>query len=234
VKPVLCVSHEPSVTPGIAAEVFDELGVPFRVLRAWEEAQWPAPEDVSGVVVFGGDMNADAVAEYPFLTQVRALIAAAVDQGVPTLGICLGAQIMARALGGAVRRSPRVELGFGHLDATEAGRLDPVLGVFADDVAVFQWHEDSFDLPPGAALLFRGGGFVQAFRCGASAYGTQFHFEVTEADIAAWIEATPPDRLQGYWGWSREALLDEVGCNLAAQQNAGRDAFRSFAALLGG
>ncbi|MDP9224920.1 MAG: type 1 glutamine amidotransferase [Actinomycetota bacterium] len=231
-EPVVCVSHEPSVTPGIAVEVFGELGVPLRVMRAWEEVQWPAPDAMSGLVVLGGDMNADALDAYPFLKRVRALVSAAIGRGLPTLGICLGAQIMTRALGGVVRRSPRVELGFGPLDATDEGRRDPVFGVFADDVAVFQWHEDTFDLPPGATLLLRGGGLVQAFRYGPAAYAAQFHFEVTQADIAAWIEDTPPDRLQDYWGWSAEALLEAAHSQLPAQQHAGRDAFRRFAMLL--
>ncbi len=228
----MCVSHEPSVSPGIAAEVFGELGVPLRLMRAWEETQWPAQESLSGLVVLGGDMNADALDAYPFLKEVRAFVAAAIARGLPTLGICLGAQIMARALGGVVRRSPRVELGFAPLDATDEGRRDPVFGVFADDVAVFQWHEDTFDLPPGATLLLRGGGLVQGFRYGPAAYAAQFHFEVTQADIAAWIEVTPPDRLQGYWGWSGEALLDAARAQLPAQQQAGREAFRRFATLL--
>jgi GMP synthase (glutamine-hydrolysing) len=231
-KPVLCVSHEASVSPGIAAEVFDEAGVPFRMMRAWEETDWPSPDDIAGLVVLGGEMNAQDVGGFPFLEDVRAFTSAVVAGGAPVFGICLGAQILAMVLGGSVTPSPRVEIGFKLLDATTEGRNDPVLGGFADDIAVFQWHEDTFMLPPAVTLLFSGGGFDQAFRWGADCYGTQFHFEVTESDIAAWIEATPPERLLQHWGRSGEEVLAEARSKLPPQQEAARVAFRRWAALL--
>jgi GMP synthase (glutamine-hydrolysing) len=231
-KPVLFVSHEPSVTPGIAADVFAESGIPLRVLRAWEETAWPEVNAVSGVVVLGGDMSANDVGAFPFLERVGNFVSEAVKEQIPTLGICLGAQILALVLGGSVRRSPRVELGFGALEATKEGQNDQVLAGFSDDVPVFQWHEDTFDLPPDATLLLTGGGFDQAFRYGERVYGTQFHFEVTHADIAAWIETTPKERLESYWGRSRDELLAEAAVRLPGQQEAGRDAFRRFAKLL--
>jgi GMP synthase (glutamine-hydrolysing) len=233
-KPVLFVSHESSVSPGIASEVFEQEGIPLQVMRAWETTEWPEVRNFSGLVVLGGEMGAHDVEAFPFLSEVRALLSQAVEAEVPTLGICLGAQILALVLGGAVRRSPRVELGFGLLEATGEGRRDPVLGPFAGPVAVFQWHQDTFDLPEAATLLFSGGGFHQAFRYGRTVYGTQFHFEVTEQDVAAWIDATPPNRLQGHWGRSREELLREVSMRLPAQQEIGREAFRGFAKLLEG
>jgi GMP synthase (glutamine-hydrolysing) len=231
-KPVLCVSHEASVSPGIAAEVFDEAGVPFRMMRAWEETDWPAPDDIAGLVVLGGEMNAHEVDAFPFLKDVHAFTAGVVAKGVPVLGICLGAQILAIVLGGSVTRSPRVEIGFKLLDATIEGKSDPVLGGFADDIAVFQWHEDTFVLPPAVTLLLSGGGFDQAFRWGANCYGTQFHFEVTESDIAAWIEATPSERLLHYWGRSGEEVLAEARSKLPEQQDAARVAFRQWSGLL--
>ena len=231
-KPLLCISHEPSVSPGIASDVFDEAGVPFEVMQAWEASHWPDPEDIPGVVVLGGEMNADDVANFPFLEQVRGFTEAVTRRGAPVLGICLGAQILAIVLGGSVRKSERVELGFGSLDATDEGRSDPVLGGFGDGVDVFQWHEDTFSLPPESSLLLSGGGFNQAFRWGEKCYATQFHFEVTERDVAAWVEATPPDRLSDYWGWSPDDLLEEVRSKLPAQQDAGRAAFRRWSDLV--
>jgi GMP synthase (glutamine-hydrolysing) len=231
-KPVLCVSHEVLVSPGIAADVFDQAGVPFRMLRAWEETEWPAPDEIGGLVVLGGEMSAGEVDAFPFLKDVHGFTAAVVARGAPVFGICLGAQILAIVLGGNVMRAPRVEVGFGLLDATAEGRSDPVLGGFADDVAVFQWHQDTFSLPPAVTLLLSGGGFDQAFRWGSTCYGTQFHFEVTEDDIAAWIEATPTERLLHHWGCSGEEILAEARSNLPAQQDAGRVAFRRWADLL--
>lgn len=231
-KPVLCVSHEASVSPGIAAEVFEGAGVPFRMMRAWEETDWPAPDDISGLVVLGGEMNAQDVDGFPFLEDVRTFTSVVVARGAPVFGICLGAQILAIVLGGSVTRSPRVEIGFRLLDATTEGRSDPVLSGFADDIEVFQWHEDTFRLPPAVTLLLSGGGFEQAFRWGANCYGTQFHFEVTESDIAAWIEMTPPERLLRHWGRSGEEVLAEARSKLPPQQDAARVVFRRWAALL--
>jgi GMP synthase-like glutamine amidotransferase len=201
-------------------------------MQAWEASHWPDPEDIPGVVVLGGEMNADDVANFPFLEQVRGFTEAVTRRGAPVLGICLGAQILAIVLGGSVRKSERVELGFGSLDATDEGTSDPVLGGFRDGVDVFQWHEDTFSLPPESSLLFSGGGFNQAFRWGEKCYATQFHFEVTERDVAAWVQATPPDRLRDYWGWSPDELLEEVRSKLPAQQDAGRAAFRRWSELV--
>jgi GMP synthase (glutamine-hydrolysing) len=226
------VSNEPSVTPGIASEVFAESGIPLQIMRAWEGADWPEPKDIAGLLLLGGDMNAEDLENYPFLRSVHGFTEAAIEHEVPVLGICLGAQILAIVLGGTVRRSARVELGFGALDATTEGRDDPVLAGFAEGVSVFQWHEDTFSLPPAATLLFSGGGFHQAFRSGAALYGTQFHFEVTEEDVAAWIEATPPERLRGHWGCSGGELLAEARTKLPAQQEVGRAAFRRWAELV--
>ncbi|MEA2505805.1 MAG: hypothetical protein QOH48_423 [Actinomycetota bacterium] len=233
-KPVLFVSHESSVSPGIATGIFAEEGIPLQLMRAWEGRDWPDAHDLAGLVVLGGDMSANDADAFPFLNEVRTLASAAVDAQVPTLGICLGAQILAVVLGGAVRRSPRVELGFGNLEVTNEGKTDQLLAPFADGGPVFQWHEDTFDLPPSATLLFSGGGFHQAFRYGRAVYATQFHFEVTEEDVAAWVDDTPPDRLKSYWGWSPEELLKEVHARLPLQREAGREVFRRFGKLVKG
>ncbi|MEA2508791.1 MAG: hypothetical protein QOG21_873 [Actinomycetota bacterium] len=221
------------MTPGIASGVFDESGIPLQMMRAWEDTHWPKPDEIAGLLLLGGEMNAEDLENYPFLRSVHGFTEAAIEHEVPVLGICLGAQILAMVLGGSVRRSPRVELGFGALDATTEGRADPILAGFAEEVAVFQWHEDTFSLPPAATLLLSGGGFHQAFRSGAGLYGTQFHFEVTEEDVAAWIEATPAERLRDHWGWSGGELLAEARAKLPAQQKAGRAAFRRWAELVG-
>ena len=220
------------MSPGIATDVFEGEGYQLRLMRAWEDSQWPNLEDIGGLVILGGEMNAYELDAYPFLRKVREFAHDAVERGMPTLGICLGAQILAIELGGTVRRSPRVELGFGALDPTEEGRRDHVLSGFAEGVEVFQWHEDTFDLPPETTLLLSGGGFHQAFRYGRTCYGTQFHFEVTEQDVVAWLDVTDTDRLEGHWGRSRDELLEEVRAKLPAQQEVGRDTFARFASLL--
>jgi GMP synthase-like glutamine amidotransferase len=226
------VSPEASVGAGIGGEVLDEQGVPWHLMQAWVEMRWPDPAEVAGLVLLGGDMNANELEAYPFLKEVRTFTLEVLRRGAPVLGICLGAQTLAILLGGNVERARRVELGFSTLEATPEGRDDPVLGDFAGGVEVFQWHEDTFSLPSSVTPLLIGDGMQQAFRSGVNCYGTQFHFEVTEDDVAAWLEATPPQRLRDHWGRSADELLAEVAVKLPAQQQVGREAFRRWAELL--
>jgi GMP synthase (glutamine-hydrolysing) len=216
---------------GVAAEVFDELAIPYRHLDAWREDAWPALEEVSALVVLGGEMNADEVERHPFLGRERELLREAVHSDVPVLGLCLGAQLLARALGAAVPRSPTPELGFRPIRLTDAGRDDPVLAPFGAVPGVFQWHVDTFDLPEGAVLLASSEGVAhQAFRVGSSAYGLQFHPEATEAGIAAW--ATHWADVVREWGTTPDALIAQAREHHPAQREAAREAFRAFAGLL--
>jgi GMP synthase (glutamine-hydrolysing) len=148
----------------------------------------PALDAYDGLVILGGPMNADEDALHPFLAHEKDLIRRAVAVGKPVLGICLGAQLMARALGGTVYRSGEKEIGWYDLDLTAAGAADPLLGHFRATEKVVQWHGDTFTLPPGAVHLASSRACVhQAFRVGERAYGLQFHIEVDEPMIERWL-----------------------------------------------
>lgn len=232
-RPVVAIRHHMPHELGTGAEMFDAAGVPYRYLDAWIEpaSGWPTPLEVSGLVVLGGEMNADEVVRHPFLGPERALLTAAVEAGTPVLGICLGAQLMARAMDADVARSPTPELGFHPIRLTEEGRRDPLLSWFDGVPRVFQWHVDTFDLPEGATLLCESDGVPhQAFRVGSHAYAVQFHFEASEAGIAAWCERWAEDIRAG-WGTTPEAVLEEVRAFHAAQLPAARAAFGAFADL---
>ncbi len=217
---------------GVAAEVFDELGVAYRYLDAWREAAWPRLEEVSGLIVLGGEMNADQTELHPFLARERRLLRQAVERDVPILGICLGAQLLARALGAAVPPSPVRELGFRPIRLTDAARDDPVLAAFDGSPFVFQWHADTFDIPEGGVLIARGDEVPnQAFRVGRSAYALQFHPEPTQDGIAAWC-AHWADDIREHWGTTPEAVMDEVREHHPAQRKAAREAFAAFASML--
>ncbi len=217
---------------GVAAEVFDDLGVPYRYLDAWQEPEWPRVDEVAGLIVLGGEMNADEVDRHPFLGRERALLRDAVDRDVPVLGICLGAQLLARALGAAVPRSPTPELGFHPVMLTDEGMRDPLTGAFEKVPRVFQWHVDTFDLPEGAVLLSRSEGVPhQAFRVGRSGYAVQFHFEVEEMGIGAWCENWADD-IREHWDTTPEAVMAQVREHHPAQRDAANAAFRAFADLL--
>ena len=112
-KPVLCVRNDRDDTLGITVPALAEHGVPVIRLDAFDvEPRWPGLDEISGLMVFGGEMNADEIERYPYLLTQRDLMRHAVDAGMPVLGICLGAQMMARALDARVYRAPLRELGF--------------------------------------------------------------------------------------------------------------------------
>src|SRR5829696_4226660 len=185
VKPIVVIRHQPSAPLGIAATALDEAGVTWRYLDAWKAAQWPDLDDVSGLIALGGAMNANQIGDYPFLQRVRSLLEGAVERDVPVLGICLGGQLLACALGAEVEPMVTKEVGFRRVEATAEGREDPVMSPFAPSMPVFELHEDAFGLPPDAELLFVSEEAPnQAFRFGRVAYGVQFHFEATERLIA--------------------------------------------------
>ena len=229
-KPVLCISHQASVTLGVAGETLDALDTAYVFFKAWDAPDWPDPDHFSGLVVLGGEMNVDDHATYPFLRSVRDLTRDAVLRERPVLGICLGGQILARALGGSVTRSPMREVGFCAVAPTPAAKDDPVLQPLTELDRVFQWHEDAFTLPDGAQLTFTSDDVpTQGFVYGPGAYGLQFHIEVTEEIIDHWCDETP--ELEEGWHTSREELRAQAREFLPAQRRAARASIERFVEL---
>jgi GMP synthase-like glutamine amidotransferase len=230
-KPVLCVRHQATAPLGILGDVFTDEQVTWTYFDAWQDDSTPELSEISGLVVLGGEMNADALDRHPFLKTVRDMTREAVHAGMPVLGVCLGAQVMARALGAAVTKSPVKEIGFVKVHATVDGLSDPVLGAFAPESKVFQFHEDVCELPEGAELLFRGDDVVvQAFRVGERAYGVQFHLEVTMNEVTAWCDETPD--LKRDWGLSKDEVVAKAEEHLAQQQESGRAVARGWLELI--
>src|SRR5207249_1612842 len=164
-KPLLCVRHEPEDDGGLALETFASAGLQVETADAWNGTAFPDVDAISGLVVFGGTMNVDQVDRYPFLGSERDLVGRALVAHLPVLGVCLGAQMLARALGEPVEPGPVRTLGFTPVHPTEAGRADPLASVFEDGAMTFHWHEDVFALPAGCEQLASGeDGSVQMFR----------------------------------------------------------------------
>jgi GMP synthase (glutamine-hydrolysing) len=150
-------------------------------------------DGADGLVVLGGVMDADETDDYPHLLATMDLLRDAADREAPALGICLGAQLAAAALGGRAYPGPAgEELGWTKVELTEAGRADPVTGALAEPAELFEWHHDTFDPPPGATLLASGAVYPgQAFRLG-SVVAVQFHPEVDGPLLAGWWAGTDP------------------------------------------
>ncbi|GIG41031.1 type 1 glutamine amidotransferase [Cellulomonas phragmiteti] len=189
-RPVLVLTHAPHEGPGAIARAL--AGVPYGVRTVLDvaEPRLPALADVSGVVVMGGPMDADDVAGHPGLAAERGLLAAAVDAGVPVLGVCLGHQLLALALGARLHRRTAREVGFAPVRLVADDPVLGGLGAVGDAPSVLHWHSDEVDLPEGATLLASSDvTTVQAFRAG-SALGVQFHPELDTAMLDLWL-ATP-------------------------------------------
>lgn len=148
----------------------------------------PAVDRYDGLVILGGPMNLDQADRFPHLNTELRTVERALDAGKPVLGICLGAQILAHALGARVYPAPRAEIGWYPLRPTGSAVDDDVLSPLRDEQPMFQWHGCTFDLPAGAHLMATGHHCEnQAFRYGPSAYGFQFHMEMDRALIDRWL-----------------------------------------------
>ncbi len=227
---LLVIQHVPWEGPHRILDACADLHV--HTVRPLAGHPLPALEEVAGAVVMGGPMNADEVARFPGLATEREWLAAAHERELPLLGICLGAQLLARALGAEVRPGPRPEVGFAEVRVSEPS--DPVLGGLAPGAEVLHWHGDVFDLPAGARHLASSAMTEnQAFRAG-NAWGALFHPEADLALVEAWL-AVPEmiDEAVAALGDEGESALPARAAELEAGL-VGRTApgFEAFAGLV--
>jgi len=161
----------------------------------WQPSEGPLPRplsDYDAIISFGGGMQADEDERYPWLRTALDVLQAGVEREVPTLGLCLGGQMLARAAGGTVGPAPRAEAGFDEVELTEAGRQDPLFAGLPQILPVYQWHSYSFGLPPNAVALASSAVCLQAFRVGRRAWGLQWHPEVTADTALMWAQQAIP------------------------------------------
>lgn len=167
-----------------------------------------------GLLVLGGGQFAGDDAAHPYLPAELVAIRAFAAAGKPVLGICLGAQLLARALGGTVRRHHTPEVGFTAIDATEAAAADPLLRGLAPLPKLMHWHYDTFELPQGATLLATNAVCAnQAFTAGPGLYGLQFHLEVTDRIVEGWVDAFSDwtrDQFPQFFATYRDQLANEM------------------------
>ena len=212
-------------------------GAGFRIRYVnFDRAPWSRPDmrRYHGLVVLGGPMNVDQTDLHPHLATEIDVIRAALELERPVLGICLGAQLLAAALGAAVRPNPVREIGWYPLELTSAAVRDPVLGRLASGQPVFQWHAYTFDVPPGAEHLASTESCPnQAFRFGRSAYGLQFHLEADQELIHRWIHGSATRlELMDLGGHERVRQIErETALHLPRARAAAEHAFVAFLKL---
>jgi len=184
---VLAFRHVPFEGIGRIAPLLEERGIACDYADLYRQgAAAPDIAAYNGLIFMGGPMSAND--PLPYLDEERALIRQAAERRQPMLGVCLGSQLIARSLGGAVDRNPEKEIGWFDLHFTEAAADDAVFGRIPGPETVFHWHSDTWELPPGAVRLAWSKACPnQAFRAGNNIYGMQFHLEITPAMIAEWV-----------------------------------------------
>ncbi|NIQ95306.1 MAG: type 1 glutamine amidotransferase [Desulfuromonadales bacterium] len=190
---IYIIENDPKVPSGYFEILLKSWKIEHKALSIHAGLTWPRLYDGDGVIVLGGYMGANDEGEYPYLKTSTENLKYAAENNTPILGICLGAQLLAKSLGAQVHRNSRSEQGNSIVKTTEEGEKDPLLKGFISSMAALQWHQDSFDLPEGSTLLAESDACPnQIFRY-KRAYGVQFHPEVTIDIVADWIQRKDAD-----------------------------------------
>jgi GMP synthase (glutamine-hydrolysing) len=210
---VAVLQHEGETGLGAFAGALSDGGVECEILETTMGLALPDATLFDGVLVLGGSRGAHDVA----LLETRRWIRDAVLRETPFLGICLGGQLFASALGGKIESGPRPEVGLHDIFLTEAAAHDPLFVGLPPRLRVFGWHQDGFSLPRGAVPLAGSIAYTnQAFRWGASAYGLQFHVEARPRDLQRWKQVPDYARLVDGAGADWEELAAELGAAAVA------------------
>ena len=219
----LAVVHQPDAGPGVFAEELRSRGVE---LDEWELSRRGAgpPREIAAydaVLTFGGSMHADQEDAHPWLRFERDFLEAMLDDGMPLLAVCLGAQLLVQAAGGEVRRARRPEIGWHEVEVTTDGAADPLLGPLAPRFTALQWHSYEALPPAEAEPLAQSAVCAQAFRLGELTWAIQFHAEVTGADLEGWIDRH--GSREGGAEIDPEAVRSETRGRIAGWNRLGRE-----------
>jgi GMP synthase-like glutamine amidotransferase len=184
---VLSLIHQDDAPTGTFADAVRERGGELSEWNLARGAPPEPPEAFDAVFVFGGKMHVDQENQHPWLRDEDELIKSLLAAQVPLLGVCLGGQLIAKAAGAQVGPATREEVGWQEVELTTEAAGDPLFAAAPERFDAFQWHSYAFDLPPGGVPLARSPVDLQAFRIGDSAWGIQFHAEVTREIVEGWL-----------------------------------------------
>jgi GMP synthase (glutamine-hydrolysing) len=191
---VLSLVHQPDAASGVFADAAADAGHELDEWLVPRRKAPPAPlEDYGAVLVFGGAMHVDQEDRHRWLRDELELLRRLLADDVPLFGVCLGGQLLAKALDAPVRRMPSPEVGWFEVALTPEAADDAVFGGLPGRFSSFQWHSYAFELPRGAVALARNERCLQAFRAGESAWGIQFHAEVTGPSVEEWARTSKPE-----------------------------------------
>jgi GMP synthase-like glutamine amidotransferase len=189
-RKVLAFRHVPFESLGMIADSLEEHQIAFEYVDLYRDIRCADARAVDGLIFMGGPMSAND--ELPYIRQELELISEAVSRGLPILGVCLGSQLIAKALGARVYQNAEPEIGWYPVDWTAAVARDRLHQGLSAPETVFHWHSETFDLPPSAELLAHSAACRnQAYRVGANVYGLQYHLEVTPEMLEDWRAEIP-------------------------------------------
>ena len=220
---VLSVTHGPSVPGGVFENAVEAAG---HALERWQVPDGGAPDSAASydaVMVFGGSMHPDQDDRFHWLGSEAEFLRDVLAMPVPVLGVCLGAQMLARAAGASVGPAREPEIGWYEVELTRAGKADPVLAAIPPRAMVFQWHSYTFPIPEGGVELASSEVCPQAYRLDGPAWGIQFHAEVTLAMVESWIDEDPGELLA-----PPGEVLAESRKRIAASNELGRALAAAF------
>ena len=223
---VLSIVHGSEARSELFSDVVADAG---HSLEEWSLAwETPPPRPVDAydaVFVFGGAMHADQDDHHPWLRDENLFLRRLLDLRIPTLGVCLGAQLLAKAAHAPVRPADEPEIGWHDVELSDAAAEDPVFAELPERFPAFQWHYYTYDLPAGSVELARSRICTQAFRLGDAVWGVQFHPEVTERQIASWLATDGSEA-----GIEVEAVAAETRERIAGWNEVGARLCRGFLA----
>lgn len=232
-KPTVIITHLPDRQDGIVRDALEAAGCVVIARNPGDAEALPAAHEIAGVVTLGGRQSATQVAQDPFLTAEVGLLRDAVEQGVPVMGMCLGAQLLAVAAGGSVSYAGHMNAGWPELSVLPAAAEDPMFAAFPARLPVLKWHEDIIEMPPQAVELGTTPGRGAAlFRVGPCAWGSQAHLELTPSMLIEGWTADPADiaEIEGA-GHPIEEFRAQSRSHLVAQMAAARPMFTAFGRL---
>jgi GMP synthase-like glutamine amidotransferase len=233
VKPALIITHLPDRQDGIVREALEAAGCAVIERNPGDAETLPAAGEIAGVVTLGGRQSATRLAEDPFLTAEVELLHEALEQHVPVLGMCLGAQLLAVAAAGRVSYTGAMNAGWPEMTLLPAAAGDLLFGAFPERLPVLKWHEDIIEIPSGATeLATTPGPGTALFRVGESAWGSQAHLELTAPMLIEGWTVDPGDvaEIEGA-GHRIEDFRAQSRDHLVAQMAAARPMFTAFGRL---
>jgi len=227
---VLIIKHVAIEGPGLIEDCLKGERIPYQIINLESGIHLPKLDDFSAVVILGGPMNVYEEDRYPFLREEDNFIKESIQRGKNVLGICLGAQLIAKALGAKVTKALVKEIGWFDISLTGEGLHDPLFSRLPETFSVFQWHEDTFNIPSAGRLIATSNPVPhQAFRYGENAHGLQFHLEVTEEMIREWMKAYE-DEFSGSQAplLPKLRILSETERKIGAYKKRSAEFFKNF------